>query len=903
MKLQFDSSQTYQLNAVQAVVDLFEGQPLAKGDFDLFFLAEGISLSFTDKGIGNNLILNQEQLLQNLASVQKRNGIVPSTELLPCEYIKNTETGEKGAIPFNFTVEMETGTGKTYTYIRSMYELNKVYGFKKFVIVVPSIAIREGVIKNLEITREHFQNLYNNPSLNSRLYDSGNVADLRNFATSNNVEILVINIDSFSKDSNIINSMRESGVKPIEHIQATHPIVIVDEPQKMETDIRRAAIHNLNPLCTLRYSATHKDVYNQVYSLNPVQAYDMGLVKQIEVDGISSDGNYNAAFVHFKKMERGKKNIKAKVSIYVNEKGGVKQKDFNIVPGDDLFELSNGREIYRGNYILNNINAEGITFSGGAVIREGEAQGGLTDDVMKFQIERAVKWHFDKVKKLGHKGIKVLSLFFIDRVANYREYLSDATTKKGKFALWFEEAYQKENAKNIIPFSAEQVHNGYFASDRKGTGKDKKEIWIDSKETNTKADNDTYALIMQDKERLLSLDEPLQFIFSHSALREGWDNPNVFQICTLNESKSEMRKRQEIGRGLRLPVDSSGARVQDKNINVLTVVANETYEEFSQALQTQIEEETGVKFTGRVKNAGEKDKIKRSKELTTENFPLLFEIWNRIKNKTRYEVNYNTEELIKKAVERLQDFKKVPKTRTPLLQAKTARIGFTEAGIETKVQESDARYSEVTRYAIPDVYTYVQRRVNISRQTIFEILKQSRRFVELEINPQMFLDNFSEAIRITLNELMVDGIKYERINGKQYEMTLFEDEEIETYLSDLFKVNKQDKTIFNYIPVDSSIESEFARDCEVDGSIKFFFKLPRKFEIPTPLGNYRPDWAVVFENDKKIYFVIETKSTLNEQLLRGMEGMKIECGAKHFALFKESGVEYKVATKASDLYS
>jgi type III restriction enzyme len=302
---------------------------------------------------------------------------------------------------------METGTGKTYTYIRTMYELNKVYGFKKFVIVVPSIAIREGVVKNLEITNEHFQDFYGNASINSKMYDSKNLTDLRNFATSNNIEILVINIDSFSKDSNIINTVRETGVKPIEYIQAARPIVIVDEPQNMETPIRRAAIHNLNPLCTLRYSATHKDFYNQVYNLNPVQAYDLGLVKQIEVDGISAGSNYNAAFIHLKKIERGKKSLKAKMTIYFNDKDGVKHKDVNLVPGDDLYELSNKRDIYSGNYTLNNINAEEgtITFSGGAVIREGETQGGLTDDVMKYQIERAVKWHFEKAKKYQPKRV------------------------------------------------------------------------------------------------------------------------------------------------------------------------------------------------------------------------------------------------------------------------------------------------------------------------------------------------------------------------------------------------------------------------------------------------------------------------------------------------------------------
>ena len=909
MKFQFDNSQPYQTAAVQAVVDIFEGQPLAKGDFEITFsLTSGMSLAFTEKGIGNNLLLTNDQLLENTRRIQARNNIPLSNHLEASSYIKNPETKELDSIPLNFTVEMETGTGKTYTYLKSIYELNKVYGFKKFVIVVPSIAIREGVVKNLDITHEHFQDLYSNPSINYVMYDSKNLASLRNFATSNAIQILVINIDSFAKDTNIINTMRETGVKLIEYIQATNPIVIVDEPQNMETDVRRAALHNLNPLCTLRYSATHRYLYNLVYSLNPVQAYDLGLVKQIEVDGITSGDNYNAAFVHLKKIERGKKQLRAKVTIYANEKNGVKQKDVTLDLGDDLYELSNGRDVYKNGYILNDISAqEGtIHFSGDHVVKEGQTQGGLTDEVLKYEIERAVKWHFEKVKKLQPQGIKVLSLFFIDRVANYRGYTVDDLPEKGKFALWFEEAFNEisKQYKGLIPFSVDQVHNGYFASDKRGAGKDKKEIWIDSKEKNTKADEDTYHLIMQAKEQLLSLEEPLQFIFSHSALREGWDNPNVFQICTLNESKSDMRKRQEIGRGLRLPVNSlTGERVMDKNINVLTVIANETYEDFSEALQREIQEETSVEFKGRVKNVRDKAQIKLTKELTLENFPLLFEIWERIKQKTRYEVEYSTEDLIRLTVEELKDFNRVPLTKRPLLEARTAHLNFSDTGLELKIAESSIKKTEEIRYQIPDVYSYIQRRVDVSRNTIYEILKQSGRYKELEINPQMFLDNLVSAIRRTLNILMVDGVKYEQINGVFYEMRLFQAEEIETYLSDLFEVTKQDKTLFNFIPIDSSTESEFARDCEAAESVKFFFKLPRGFKVPTPIGSYIPDWAVILENDKRIYFVAETKGTLDRQLLREIENMKIACGEKHFALFKPMGVEYKLAVETKDLYT
>lgn len=905
MKLQFDSQQDFQLAAIRAAVDVFEGQPLRQGDYEISFGIEGASIALTEKGVGNRLVLSEEQLLQNIRAVQGKNGVAPSEQLERCHYLKDADKGETDFIPLNLTIEMETGTGKSYTYLRTIFELNQVYGFKKFVIVVPSVAIREGAVKNLEVTEEHFRGLYGNPPFNFLMYDSGKLNALRNFAISNAIQVLVINIDSFTKDTNIINTVRETGVKPIEYIQATNPIVIVDEPQNMETDVRKAALHNLNPLCTLRYSATHRNLYNLIYSLNPVQAYDLGLVKQIEVDGITSDNNYNAAFIHFKGVQSGKNSLKAKLSIYVNEGSGVKQKEFKVGVEDDLYKLSGEREIYKEGFILNNIRAsEGeIEFSNGLIVREGETQGGLTDEIMKFQIERTVAKHFEKVKKRKPLGIKVLSLFFIDKVANYRNHDETGNSNKGKFALWFEEIFTRYANQNpgLIPFSAEEVHNGYFSQDKKGSGKEKKEVWVDTAGTTAK-DNDTYALIMKHKERLLGLEEPLQFIFSHSALREGWDNPNVFQICTLNETGSALRKRQEIGRGLRLPVNSDGLRVQDKHINILTVVANETYEDFARALQNEIQEETSVEFKDRIKNARAKAQVSLTKELTPENCPLFFEIWDRIKHRTRYRVEFSSEELILRTVAELKDFNKVPLTKRPALEARTARLGYSEEGVETQLTDIGRRSTQEIKYLIPDVYGYIQSRVDITRKTIFEILKQSDRYGELEINPQMFLDNVVGAIQRTLNSLLVEGVQYERINGQAYEMSLFRFEEIETYLSNLFQVSDTEKTLFNYVPVDSAIESEFARDCEADSNVKFFFKLPRAFKVPTPIGNYVPDWAIVFENDNRVYFVSETKGTLNRQMLREVERMKIECGERHFALFKEAGVEYRLAVTTKDLY-
>lgn len=909
MKIQFDSQQDFQLAAIRSVVDVFEGQPLRQGDFEISFGIEGASIALTEKGVGNRLAISDEQILHNVRAVQEKNEIVLSEQLERCHYLKDAAKGETDFIPLNLTIEMETGTGKSYTYLRTIFELNRVYGFKKFVIVVPSVAIREGAVKNLQITEEHFRGLYGNPPFHFSMYDSGKLTGLRNFAVSNAIQVLVINIDSFTKDSNIINTVRETGVKPIEYIQATNPIVIVDEPQNMETDVRKAAIHNLNPLCTLRYSATHRNLYNLVYSLNPVQAYDLGLVKQIEVDGITSDNNYNAAFIHFKGVQIGKKNLKAKVAIYVNEGNGVKQKDFNLELGEDLFLLSGGRDIYKEGFILNNIRAsEGeIEFSNGLIVREGETQGGLTDEVMKFQIERTVAKHFEKVKKRKPLGIKVLSLFFIDKVSNYRDYDETGEPRKGKFAAWFEEIFTRyanqPQYQGLIPFSPETVHNGYFSQDKKGSGKEKKVIWVDTAGT-TQKDNDTYTLIMKEKERLLGLEEPLQFIFSHSALREGWDNPNVFQICTLNETGSALKKRQEIGRGLRLPVNSEGLRVHDKHINILTVVANETYEDFAKALQNEIQEETSVEFTGRIRNAREKAQVRLTKELTPESCPLFFEIWDKIKHRTRYQVEFSTEELIRRTVAELRDFNKVPLTKRPMLEARTARLNYSEEGVDTQLTDIGRKRTQEIKYLIPDVYGYIQSRVDITRKTIFEILKQSDRYGELEINPQMFLDNVVGAIQRTLNSLLVEGVRYERlVNGEAYSMQLFNLEEIETYLSNLFPVSDTGKTLFNYIQVDSeTVERPFAADCEADPNVKFFFKLPRGFKVPTPIGNYVPDWAIVFENDSRVYFVAETKGTKNRQELREIERMKIECGERHFALFRPEGVEYRLAVEVKDLY-
>lgn len=881
MKLTFESNLSFQQEAIKSITDLFEGQ--AMEDSILNFDLKENQTSFI-QGVSNNLILSKEQILANLTSVQEKNEITVSNKL----------------DGMHFSVEMETGTGKTYVYLRTIYELNKLYGFKKFVIVVPSIAIREGVLKNLEITHEHFQTLYDNVPLNFQVYDSTKVSTLRGFTTTNNIEVLVINIDSFAKDENIINKPNDklNGQKPLEFIQATIPIVIVDEPQNMETEKRMLAIENLKALCTLRYSATHKNQYNLTYSLNPVKAYDLGLVKQIEVDSIIEENAYNDAFVSVESITAAKTKVTAKISINSNENGGVKKKTVVVKVGDDLYKLSNEREIYADGYIIEEIDASSqcISISNGNILYKGDSQGGLTDEVMKFQIRKTIEEHLKKEKRLNKLGIKVLSLFFIDKVANYRSYDAAGNPLKGKFAEWFEEIYLEYISKpafiELNKFSVEETHNGYFSQDNKGKVKDTS--------GETKADDDTYSLIMRDKEKLLNLDNSLRFIFSHSALREGWDNPNVFQICTLNETKSEIKKRQEIGRGLRLAVDQTGKRTYDQNINRLTVIANESYDDFAKALQKEIENDCGVEFKGRIKNKRERTAINYRKGFEAD--PKFLEIWEKLKKKTSYRVDYKTDELIAYAA---KEIKNLPEIKAPSIRSTKVQISMTDEGVGTTYSSEKVESCGGYSWKIPDVLGYIQSKTELTRSTIQEILSKSSRIGDILINPQLFLDLSTQAIKRILYDLMIDGIKYQKIGGSEYEMKRFEAQELEVYLNDFsFKVTDNSKTIYEeFIPLDSGVESKFAQDCENSSQIKFYFKLPNWFKIPTPIGNYNPDWALIFEDENKIYFVAETKDTGTPQVdlskLSGDEQMKIKCGKAHFNEFAD--LEYRVVNKVGQL--
>ena len=962
MKLKFDSTQSFQIAAVGSITNLFDGQPLNLGDFSVEINTAGTSgqgsVFQSELGIGNNLILEDETILKNLNRLQEENDLDITVEK---EFDKNG---------LNFSVEMETGTGKTYVYLRTIFELSQKYGFKKFIIVVPSVAIREGTLKNIEITGDHFKALYNNIEFEHFVYDSKKANRLRQFATSNHVQIMVINIDAFRKDfsdseddkkSNVIfkESDKLSGRRPIEFVQATKPIVIIDEPQSVDNTPRaQDAIKSLSPLCIFRYSATHKNLYNLVYKLDPIKAYELRLVKQIVVASVEGANAQNAAYV--KLLETDNKNgIRAKIRLQVQGKGKVSEKDIWVdgKKSYDLFTLSNEREAYRNGFEVLEISAEPgnefIDFTAGRLYL-GQERGGIKEDLVEVQIRSTIKKHLDKELQLRGKGIKVLSLFFIDRVANYRDYSEEGKSEKGKYALLFEKHFKDLVAlpqyKELDTHPVEKIHDGYFSQDKKGVFKD----------TNgaTQADDDTYAKIMRNKEQLLSLEEPLKFIFSHSALREGWDNPNVFQICTLNETNSAMKKRQEIGRGLRLPVNQNGERVFDDNINKLTVIANESYDEFARKLQTEYEDDCGVTF-GKVPKIGfarivqivdeeeialgrgqsekvwaelvskgfldESGKIKPAfnpqqpdfslglsgelKEIEAEVISVLQsyqlerhikkdeepkvlrinkqvfldpefeELWNRIKFKTTYEVKYSTEELITASVKAIKQMEKIEPIQ---ISYKEALLGVEQRGIT--VQETLSNYKRIQYVGgLPDIIAYLQKETELTRRTLANILTKSGRLAEFAVNPQKFMDAVASIISRELHRMMIDGIKYERIAEQEWSMRLFEDEEVLSYLNNRFEV---EKSVYDAVVYDSEVERKFAADLDKREDIKLFVKLPRWFEIETPIGSYNPDWAIVKHDDEAIYLVRETKGTKDFEKLRNSEADRIRCGRKHFEALK-----------------
>jgi type III restriction enzyme len=992
MKLQFDPNQSFQLDAVTAIADLFEGQPQTAPEYAVIDLPSMGDLfagqERTELGVGNRLWLAEDRLRENLRAIQTRNDIDVADPAAAVEAweLLDTPAHQTRRCP-HFSVEMETGTGKTYVYLRTIFELSRRYGFQKFIIVVPSVAIREGVLKNIEITAEHFRALYNNLSFEHFVYDAKKVSRLRQFATSNTLQILVINIDAFRKNfigtdeekkSNVIyKDLDQLGRAPIDFVQAARPIVVIDEPQSVDsTDRAQEAIKALNPLCTLRYSATHRNPYNLVYRLDPIRAFELRLVKQIVVASSSAHGGANDAFVRVEGIDY-KKGIKAKLRIHVQTSGGPKEKSVTVASGADLFSLSNERSSYQDGFSVAEISAEPgrefIRFSGGKTLGLGEGIGGLREDVWRAQIKHTMMRHLEKELEVRGRGIKVLSLLFIDRVSNYRDYAATGSALKGKFAVALEAALaelaKEKRFQDLVWLKEEPVerlHNGYFAQDRKGILKD----------TNgdTPADDDVYNLIMKEKERLLSLDEPLRFIFSHSALREGWDNPNVFQICTLNETRSAVKKRQEIGRGLRLPVDQSGNRVFDESVNRLYVMANENYEDFAEALQKEYEEDCGVTFgklpitaliklvrvvdgveqhigrdaaeeirtalvaqgmldpEGRIQQAFQPRKEgfalalpKQHQDLAPAITDLLSELqlerhirrerdervnklrkevvlspefqalWKRIKSKTTYRVEFETETLVRHAVDAVRQMEQI---QAATIRVTTGRIEVKRAGVKgtpMRVAEEQAVYGVGS---LPDILAYLQNETELTRSTLVRILKESGRLDEFLVDPQRFMDAVAAILRHELHRLLVDGIKYERLPEggpeAEWEMVLFKDEELISYLHALQVMH----SVYEYVVYDSEIEREFARRLDAREDIRLFVKLPGWFEVDTPVGKYNPDWAILKYDTQTLYLVRETKGTRDFMKLRTSEADKVRCGQRHFEAL---GVPFAVVVSADEV--
>ncbi len=970
MKLQF-KKQEFQNKAVMSVVDLFRG---AKNVPTTFSMQKLDILDFSKDellGYGNNLDLSMEQIEKNMHEIQDRN-------LLLLTDLKE----------LRFNIEMETGTGKTFVYTKTILELHKQYGFKKFVVIVPSVAIREGAYKSMQTTRDYFKREYEGITLKPFIYNSNKLYEIKDFAESTNLEIMIINIDAFKKSENLFNQPPKDSFSmdrtAKEYMQECKPIIIIDEPQSVDnTSKSREAIESLNPLFELRYSATHRQKINTVYRLTPVDAYNMHIVKQICVVNNTLADDYNKPYIKLLSVDASS-GYKAKLEVDLKKKDGTTKRETITVGPNTNLVAKTGRDIYEG-YIVAGINAmegfEEIEFTNTENLMLGQSIGDIDESVKKREmIKRTIEAHLDKERMYIQKGIKVLSLFFIDEVAKYRVY-DNEESDKGEYAKMFEECYEElinlpryKEIKDFYNTDVSKVHDGYFSKDKKGKIKNTRE----GKESQD--DYDTYALIMKEKEKLLSFDCPVRFIFSHSALKEGWDNPNVFQICTLIENKTTFTCRQKIGRGLRLCVNQDGERVDDKNINILHVIAEENFAEFADKLQKEIEEETGIKFgildidmfvnisytdeqgqekTTSATDARElldffrtknyidtkgkmKDTLKNDLKNGTIDLPKKFErakdrivnqiekadkkvvvmpaykqvcvkrkdnlfeepefqsIWNKIKQKTIYRINMDKDKLIEKCVKSISEMPQIQKIK---IAKETVKINIDKSGIDYTSQ--GAKFEEVnSEFLIPDIIREISENCKLTRNTVGQIILKSNRLQDFVNNPQRYIEEVTKIINYVRANECIDGITYTKQTGKSYSFVDIFDLESEAEVFAYLDKNAiaVDHSLYDHVVYDNSgIERDFATELDNDGDVKLFFKIPDKFKIPTPIGNYTPDWAVYVktENEKKLYFVIETKGSTNYLDLRDRESIKIRCGKKHFEALGRD-IKFDVATNFID---
>jgi len=998
MKLRFKEQQ-YQIDAVNSICDIFDGQPkkeLIKNLFDREIKKDGlIEEEIIYNSFANpKLRLTEDEILKNLKEVQKRNSLKTSKKL----------------DGLNFTVEMETGTGKTYVYTRTIFELNKRYGFSKFIIMVPSIAIREGVHKSLELTEEHFKEIFGK-KIRFFIYDTkrpSNLVNIKNFAESNNIEVMIMNYQAFATKSKESRKIYEeldlmNSNRPIDVIKSTKPILIIDEPQKFGETAEKKLLE-FDPLFILRYSATHKKEkeFNKVYRLDAIDAYNKKLVKKISVKAIVvKSTTATTRYLYLDEIVLSKdKYPRAKVEFEIKQQSGVKRVIKLLKEGDNLYELSNGLLEYKDGFVIKEINGltNRVTFLNGITLKPGEANGEINEEILRrIQIRETIKSHFEKEEVLFKRGIKVLSLFFIDEVKKYRDY--DKEDNKGEYAKIFEEEverlkkemkdlFNKEYFDYLDSFSVKDLHEGYFSIDKKGRLKDP----ATDKEGNAK-DEDAYELIMKNKEKLLSFETPVRFIFSHSALREGWDNPNIFQICTLRHTKSTISKRQEIGRGLRICVDKNGERVDLEkvaeeeffDINNLTVIANESYESFAKTLQQEYQESIkdrpltfsvenikGVKLgaveideklamdlifefkfngyldenynlTEKIIEDIEKGElkvpqnlegyeeeliklvqkvnastifkdmisdekavnIKRDKLEPNENFKEFKKFWEKIKFKTTYKIDFNSDELIQKVVGRIDNELSIRKIKIEISQTsqkdelKTKDIKdkeMFEIG-EKKYIDSDVTLSNI-KY---DLIGEISKSTYLKRETVGKILSkiQKVKFNMFKNNPEDFINKVCSIIEEEKATTFIQSIVYNK--SGEFDNEIFTINNFRgTLFEDLLEVKKH---IYDYLKYDSKIEKAFAKNLEA-GEVVVYAKLPNRFKIPTPAGYYNPDFAILFEKEKTIYFIAETKGSLKSMELKGKEKAKIDYAKKHFeylSKLNKTEIKYSVVKSYEEL--
>lgn len=1010
---QFDPNQQFQLDAIDATVSLFSGQPRSGqtgGNLSIEVGGgTGTGLFQNKLGLGNRLSISRDQVLKNLRAGQDRQGLMPDNSLIPAK-----PDDPDAPAPMNFTISMETGTGKTYVYLRTIRELHAEYGWSKFFIVVPSVAIREGVKQSLRDTDKHLRELYHGEPLDFFVYDGKKPQELAAFARNSCLSVCIINIQAFIKDADIDHSEEEAkhsgnviykpqedlqGKAPIDFVRACNPIVIIDEPQSVDSTTKsKQAIRRLNPMCCLRYSATHKEPYNMVYDLGPIEARRKELVKGIVVTSVREGGLPAGAVL--KCVRVGYKG-KAKMPtadlelLVLDAKGAAKLKKVTFKGGENLELKSNDNTAYA------DMRVEGISMDSGVEINihgqshhflEGEGIGQVDEHVLKAMVVKTVEKHLLKEKQLLERlaigkdeggddldrRIKVLSLLFLDRVADYRLYDQQGKPMPGKVSGWIEEAlgkFRKDSRFSGVPALTHdnaKLHDGYFAQDKKGQAKD----------TNgsTKDDETAYEKIMQNKGKLLDPDDPLRIIVSHSALREGWDNPNVFQICKLGGAQTATRRRQELGRGLRLPVDASGVRIRDKVINELTVIGAEDYTSYARNLQNEFQEECGVTFGvvlprafaeletndgpigfekashlhRELKIAGLLDKENKLVEdpdfkaipdqlspdfrpFSTEIEKILLEhkiehhvrpdkprtkiklnkslldhpafqaMWKKVSQKTRYRLSLDSDRVVKAAAGSLKTHFDVHDISRKV-EITTSDLKVSAKGISSgRVRENRAEQVDFAE-RLPDPLSYLSARIDLSRRSLSNILKDSGTFANFSKHPARYLEDCTRLIRHTLSAELVKGVTYEPVDGSCYEqrkLNELDGQEISHSLDRIVNLPEDDgeplRSLTQPIGVDSGVEYSFALDMQNRNDVLCFAKLPNGFKVPTPVGDYNPDWVIIKKDgqDKPtLYLVRETKDSLAEETLRESERYKIRCARKHFEAL---GIDYAMCVTADQV--